>query len=294
MQSIDMEKYHRSVANKKISYATETHFNELIDTEKREIHYKFQDQISKIEDKQRKEDNRLDDKKDELAQQWNEKRAELDKDIKPIDRIIWLIGRPRNVKFNVKSVQSRHERKEVDLIETYESQTTTLGLFVTVNDRKTNCYNVAVIGHSTLVDHDSYEFGLSTNQLKGWTIDNYKGDCYNMENINDNINHDVKFFSSVTEARNHAKKGLEKLFPMLTEIKTLDSEYDQVLKKYTVKDFEDIIIKKLVHKSSHVSGSTIEKAEWGLKHYFPQYEIKMSKTDLSRLIEAYQEEENKN
>lgn len=283
-----VESYLKNMDLVLLSFRQEKSYKENIETQKRDENYKIQEKIYDLQKKQNDSVSKYDEIITKSKEEFKAKREILNKPIKELDRIIWLFRRPTDIVFNLQGVYSRVDREnktKIELVETYKSKTTTLGLFVGRNDRPTNNYNVTVIGHSSFVDHDSYEFGLKTFGLKGWSLD-VSGDNYDNKNMNDNLNHDIKFFSTKQEAQTYAKKGLDKLFPMLAEIKEHDKEFLEIIENENMDDYIVIIQRLATHycftSVGYGSGDKDGRIEYLINSLKPY--MKLSEIEAKKLL----------
>jgi len=236
----------------KENFKSEQRMIKELEEKKRTAHYKIQDEIYKIQNRQYKSDSNFDKKMEEVKESKLDTRNDLEKFIKEQDELIYLleISRDKNKKnkFHLDRIEDGRGEK-AELLETYESEYSKLGVFLVKNDRPTNQFNIAIVGFCPFAERSRDEiYKISTWDHKGWTTDlKWDYDAPDNTQLRETIEHDLKFFKDENTARAYAKKGIKKLWPnVMGKLINIENTITQTANDYKLEDFNGIIEENLI------------------------------------------------
>jgi len=222
-----------------------------------DITIEYRDKIHEVE--------RIRDKKiEKLEAQELLKDLQYTKEIKELNEI------PNKVKKIIHFLEAQGSELDFDItkikgvyeiLERYNDECLTLGLFLGQCDRKVNKYVLSIAGESLLGGNEFREV-LELQHNYGTAIDTFQ--------MGNNIEFDVKFFPTKQSAINYAEKhkiqGILKEF--MTKYKIIKAEYDKVIETYDIDDFIKVIIEDIKNYwTNSVSHSDSVLEDVGIKNH---------------------------
>ncbi len=249
-------------------------------SEQYEISIKYRDRIHEVESQRDKILEKLEAQKMVHNEQYTQEIKELNEIPKKVKKIIhFLEAQQSKLDFDITKIKGYKRYQEqfpIEILERYNDECLTLGLFLGKCDRKVNNYVLSIAGES-LLGGENFRDILDLKHHYGTAIDTFQ--------LGNNIEFDVKFFPTKQSAINYAEKhkleGILKEF--MTKYKIIKAEYDKVIETYDLEDFRKIIIDDIRYYWTHSVGypDTFLK-ELGIKNF--KWE-KMSNAEKQKVID---------
>jgi hypothetical protein len=221
---------------KEITSLKETQEN--MEKEKREqineIATRYNETIYELDKQKHIETDKLEDDIDYAEKETHQKIEKLSEAKTTLNRVLYFL-KIQNKKLDstpldkIKNYRDRY----LEIAEKWNDENMELHLFIAENDRPKNKYSVIVVGNSKIGSSDRNDTILVLPHSYGVDID-----AWNLDILSD-----VKHFPSINDAKKYLKTHniqsiLKEFFVQYDIVK---SEYDSVISKYTLKDFEDIL-----------------------------------------------------
>lgn len=213
---------------------------ETLEKEKREqineIAMRYNTTIHELDKQKNRENDKLQEDIDSAEKETSQKIEKLSEAKTTLDRVLYFL-KIENKKLDSSSLNEikNYHDKHLETAQTWSDECMELRLLIAENDRPKNKYSIIIAGKSKIGSHDRddsilvlpYSYGTHIN---AWHLD---------------ILTDVKHFTSINDAKKYLKTYdiqsiLKDFFVRYNAVKT---EYDSVISKYTLSDFEQIINK---------------------------------------------------
>ena len=230
--------YHK---NKK-EIATLEQTQETLEKENRdqinEIAMRYNTTIHELDKQKNIENYKLETVIDSAAKETRQKIEQLSEAETILDRVLYFL-KIENKKLDsapLNEIKNYHD-KHLETVQTYSDDTLELRLLIAENDRPKNKYSIIIAGNSRIGSNDRNDSILVLPHSYGVRINALYLDIIT----------DVKQFPSISDAKKYLKTHdiktiLKEFFVKYDAIK---SEYDGVISKYTLSDFETVIREQL-------------------------------------------------
>ena len=213
---------------------------ETLEKEKREqineITMRYNTTIHELDKQKNRENDKLQEDIDSAEKETSQKIEKLSEAKTTLDKVLYFL-KIENKKLDSSSLNEikNYHDKHLETSQTWSDECMELRLLIAENDRPKNKYSIIIAGKSKIGSHDRndsilvlpYSYGVHIN---AWHLD---------------ILTDVKHFTSISDAKKYLKTHdiqsiLKDFFAQYGIVK---SEYESVISKYTLSDFEQIINK---------------------------------------------------